>query len=85
MPYLALEGIRVIDAATGVAGPFCAKLLADYGAEVIKVERPGTGDSSRATGPFPDDPRHPEKSGLFLHLNTNKRGATLNLKSHHGQ
>ncbi len=85
MPYLALEGVRVIDAATGVAGPFCAKLLADYGAEVIKVERPGTGDSSRATGPFPDDLHHPEKSGLFLHLNTNKRGVTLDLANPAGR
>jgi crotonobetainyl-CoA:carnitine CoA-transferase CaiB-like acyl-CoA transferase len=60
-------------------------MLADYGADVIKVERPGNGDMARSMGPFPDDIPHPEKSGLFLHLNTNKRGITLDLKSATGQ
>ena len=57
----------------------------DYGADVIKVERPGVGDSARGMGPFPGDIPHPEKSGLFLHLNTNKRSITLDLKSSAGK
>lgn len=64
-----------------VAGPYCARLLADLGADVIKIESPGSGDESRKRGPFPADIPHPEKSGLFLYLNTNKRGITLNLES----
>ena len=80
MPFHALQGIRVIETATGVAGPFCGKLLAGYGAKVIKVEQPGIGDSARQQGPFPEDGPHIEKSGLFLHLNTNKKGITLDLE-----
>ena len=74
-----LEGIRVLEFATNVAGPFAGKLLADYGAEVLKIEPPA-GDPSRSAGPFPGDVPHPEKSGLFLHLNTNKQSMTLNLE-----
>ncbi len=81
MALEALSDIRALDFTHYVAGPYCAKLLADYGAEVLKVERPGAGDGSRALGPFPDDEPHHEKSGLFLHLNTNKRSVTLNLKT----
>ncbi|PKB70707.1 MAG: hypothetical protein BZY87_09285 [SAR202 cluster bacterium Io17-Chloro-G6] len=81
----ALSHIKVLDFTSHVAGPYCTKLLADYGADVIKVERPGTGDAARQMGPFPGDVPHPEKSGLFLHLNTNKRSITLNLKSAAGQ
>lgn len=73
----ALAGIRVIEWAELVAGPYCAKLLGDLGAEVIKIEPPGQGDAARRMGPFPDDLPHSEKSGLFLHLNTNKYGITL--------
>ncbi|MBI2855806.1 MAG: CoA transferase [Chloroflexi bacterium] len=75
-----LYGIRILDLSQGIVGPFCAKQLADFGADVIKVERPGTGDWARRVGPFPGDVPHPEKSGLFLFLNTNKRGITLDLK-----
>jgi crotonobetainyl-CoA:carnitine CoA-transferase CaiB-like acyl-CoA transferase len=75
-----LSGVRVIDLTWHIAGPFCTKLLADYGADVIKVERPGSGDPSRGYGPFPGDRPDPEQSGHFLHLNTNKRGITLDLK-----
>lgn len=85
MPFQALHGIRVLDISTGIAGPYCAKMLADYGAEVIKVEHPVTGDTSRQDGPFPDGKAHPEKSGLFLHLNANKRGVTLDIESPAGQ
>jgi crotonobetainyl-CoA:carnitine CoA-transferase CaiB-like acyl-CoA transferase len=75
----ALTGIRVVELSSGVAGPFCARLFADYGAEVIKVEPPGLGDPTRRWGPFPGDRPHREKSGTFLFLNTNKRGITLDL------
>ena len=60
----ALGGIRVLELSNMVAGPFCAKILADMGAEVVKVERPGTGDEARRRGPFPGDVPHPERSGL---------------------
>jgi crotonobetainyl-CoA:carnitine CoA-transferase CaiB-like acyl-CoA transferase len=65
MPGGALEGIRVLELGEGVSAPFCAKLFADYGADVIKVEPPG-GDVTRRWGPFPADRPHPEKSGLFF-------------------
>ena len=77
----ALSDIKVLDFSHFIAGPYCTKLLADYGAEVIKVERPDTGDGARRLGPFPGDEPNGEKSGLFLHLNTNKRSITLNLKT----
>ena len=79
MPDQALSHIRVLDFTQHLAGPYCTKLMADQGADVIKVERPGIGDVARRLGPFPGDAPHPEKSGLFLHLNTNKRGITLDL------
>jgi len=77
----ALCDLRVLDLTWYIAGPYCTKLLADYGAEVIKVERPGGGDPARRMGPFPNDEPHSEKSGLFLYLNTNKKSITINLKS----
>jgi len=80
----ALSGVRVLDVTHYIAGPYCTKLLADYGADVVKVERPGIGDGARRIGPFYEDDPHPEKSGLFLYLNTNKRGITLDLKSETG-
>jgi crotonobetainyl-CoA:carnitine CoA-transferase CaiB-like acyl-CoA transferase len=80
----ALSDVKVLDLTWYIAGPYCTKLLADYGAYVIKVERPGEGDPARKMGPFSGDDPHPEKSGLFLHLNTNKRSITLNLKSEWG-
>lgn len=80
----ALSGIKVLDLAHYIAGPYCTKMLADYGARVIKIEKPGTGDGARRLGPFFKDDPHPEKSGLFLYLNTSKRGITLNLKSRTG-
>ncbi len=81
----ALSGIRVLDLTHHIAGPYCTKLLADSGAEVIKVERPGHGDAARRSGPFPGDQPHLEKSGTFSYLNTNKLGVTLNLKSRRGR
>jgi len=76
-----LAGVTVIDLTHYIAGPYCTKLLAGMGAEVIKVERPGSGDATRSMGPFPDDIPDPEKSGTFLYLNTGKKSITLNLKS----
>ena len=85
MPNTALDGIKVLDLTHHIAGPYCTKLLADFGAEVIKVERPGSGDPSRRIGPFVQDEPHLEKSLLFLYLNTNKRSVSLNLKSTTGR
>ena len=73
----AFDGITILEYADFIAGPYCAKLLGDLGAEVIKVEAPGRGDSARRFGPFPGDEPHPERSGLYLFLNTNKRSLTL--------
>ncbi len=81
----ALKDVKVIDLTQHIAGPYCTKLLADYGADVVKIERPGGGDPSRRMGPFPEHVAHPEKSGIFLYLNTNKRGVTLDLKSDGGR
>ena len=79
-----LEGMRVLDLGRNVAAPYAAKLLADYGADVIKVEHPA-GDPARRAGPFFHDEPNPETSALFLHLNTNKRGITLDLSTREGQ
>ena len=76
-----MTGLKILDFTHYVAGPYCTKLLADYGADVIKVERPPDGDGARRVGPFPGDEPHPEKSALFLHLNTNKRSIVLDLKN----
>ena len=83
-PTQPLDGIRVIDLTHGISGPYCTKLLAGYGASVLKIERPDTGDYSRTMGPFPDDIPHPEKSGLFLFLNTNKQSMVVDLKQSQG-
>lgn len=77
---LALGTMKVLDLTHHVAGPFCTKLLADYGAEVIKVERPGQGDPARRLGPFPKDEPGCDSSGLFSYLNGNKLDVTLDLK-----
>ena len=80
----ALEGVRVLDLTHHIAGPYCTKLLADFGADVTKVERPD-GDPGRRMPPFFHDEPETEKSLLFLYLNTSKRSITLNLKSQGGQ
>ena len=77
----ALSGLVVLDLSENISGPYCTKLLADYGAEVIKIEKPQTGDASRRAGPFPDDNPDTEKSGLFLFLNTSKKGITLDIEN----
>jgi len=84
MPGGALEGLRVIELGQMVSAPYCAKLFADYGADVIKVEPPA-GDIARRWGPFPQDEPHSEKSGLYFFLNTNKRGITLDVGTRAGR
>ncbi|MBI2909273.1 MAG: CoA transferase [Chloroflexi bacterium] len=84
MGQQALSNLTVIDLGDFVSAPYCAKLLADMGAKVIKIEDPHGGDSARRSGPFLGDVPNPERSGLFLYLNTNKVGITLNVKSRTG-
>ncbi|MFC2163750.1 CaiB/BaiF CoA transferase family protein [Acidobacteriota bacterium] len=72
-----LNNIRVIDLTQALAGPYCAMILGDMGAEVIKVEQPGTGDQSRGWGP----PFVGGESTYFLSINRNKKSLTLDLKS----
>jgi crotonobetainyl-CoA:carnitine CoA-transferase CaiB-like acyl-CoA transferase len=81
----ALDDLVVLDLTQYIAGPYCTKRLADFGARVIKIERPDGGDPCRRLGPFPNGEPHAEKSGLFLHLNTNKESVTLNLKTLRGR
>jgi CoA:oxalate CoA-transferase len=81
----ALAGLRLLEYGQLVSAPYCAKLLADLGAEVIKIEEPSAGDPARHRGPFPDDIPHPEKSGLFLYVNTNKLGVTLDPRTPTGR
>jgi len=81
----ALSGLKVVEYGSFISASYCAKLMADLGAEVIKIEEPGYGDESRRYGPFLNDSPHYEKSGLFLYLNTNKLGVTLNIKAKTGQ
>jgi crotonobetainyl-CoA:carnitine CoA-transferase CaiB-like acyl-CoA transferase len=85
---LPLSGFTALELGEGVSAPYCGKLLADYGADVIKVE-PLEGDPARRHGPFPDGPGgvglpHPEKSALFLYLNTNKKSITLDFSTASG-
>jgi len=80
----ALNGVKVLEYSQSISGPYCTKLLADFGAEVIKVEPP-CGDASRSQPPFFQDIPDKELSGLFLYLNTNKLGITLNLESEMGK
>ena len=75
----ALGGLRVLEVAEGTSGPYCGKLMAGLGAEVIKIEPPD-GDSARRAGPFKNDKPDPEASGLFLYLNTGKKSVVLDLE-----
>ncbi len=79
-----LEGLRILDISEGLAAPFCAKLLADWGADVCKIERPHFGDPARLVGPFPTETPDPEASAAFIFVNTSKRGITLDLSSAEG-
>jgi CoA:oxalate CoA-transferase len=80
---LALDDLRVLDLSSGIAGPLAARLIGDFGADVIKVEPPG-GEIGRRTPPFFKDDPDPEKSLFYLMLNLNKRGITLNLDTQEG-
>ncbi len=84
MSNKALAGLKVVEYGSFVAAPLAGKLLADMGAEVIKIEAPNGGDEARRMGPFPGDQPHPEKSGLYLYLNTSKKGVTLDLRNSTG-
>ena len=75
-----LKGIRVIDLTRIIAGPYCAMVLGDLGAEVIKIEQPKIGDESRAWGP----PWVKEVSAYFIAINRNKKSLTLNFKKPEG-
>jgi crotonobetainyl-CoA:carnitine CoA-transferase CaiB-like acyl-CoA transferase len=76
--HLPLAGIRVVELADGIAGPYAGKLLAELGAQVVKVEPPA-GDTSRRLGPFWQGEPHPDRSGLYLYLNAGKTGIVLDL------
>jgi len=84
MTTTALAHLKVLDLSWHIAGPYCTKIMADYGAEVIKVERPVTGDPSRSVGPFKDNEENINASGLFAYLNNNKQSITVDLKSARG-
>jgi crotonobetainyl-CoA:carnitine CoA-transferase CaiB-like acyl-CoA transferase len=75
-----LDGIRVLEVGSYLAGPFCGTQLADLGAEVVKIEQPDGGDQVRFTGPFLDG-----QSSPFVRINRNKRSVVLNLKSTEGK
>ena len=85
MTYNLLEGLRVLELGDFISAPYCGKLLADMGADVIKIEAPGAGDWARQYGPFLGDEPHPERSGIFLYLNVNKRSVTLDLSTPTGR
>ena len=74
-----LTGLTVLDLTEHMAGPFCTMILADMGADVLKVERPGTGDSARAMGDGS------ERNAYFRYINRNKRSLTLDYKSQAGR
>ena len=74
-----LDGLRVLDLTEHMAGPFCSMILADMGADVIKLERPGKGDSSRAMGDGT------ERNPYFRYINRNKRSLTLDYKQPAGR
>ena len=79
-----LEGVRVLDLSEYIAGPYCARFLAGFGADVIKVERPG-GDPIRRWGPFKDGSVDVEAGALHLYLNQGKRSITLDLETEDGR
>ena len=83
-----LENIRILDITRALAGPYCTMMLGDLGADVIKVERPGSGDETRGWGPpFVGKPYgpYPGESAYFIAANRNKRSLTINIQSAEGQ
>ena len=95
MTYGLLNGLRVLEFGEFISAPYCGKLLADMGADVVKIERSGVGDWARDYGPYALTPTlsqrerglgsHRERGGLFLYLNADKRGVTLNLETPTGR
>ncbi len=81
----ALQNIKVLELAETVAGEYCGKLLSDFGAEIIKLERPGRGSPTRYLSPLSDGDDSPERSGLFAYLNTGKHSVAVDLDSTSGQ
>jgi len=79
----ALSDVKVVELGGHVSAPFCARLFADLGADVVKVEPPG-GDPSRRLGPFPNGASDPEESGTFHYLNAGKRSVVADLESREG-
>ena len=77
----ALSGVKVVEIAEGVSGPFCGRMLAAMGAEVIKIERPPGGDRTRREAPFLPDVPEPESSALYLYLNAGKKSVTVDWRS----
>ncbi len=80
-----LDGITILSFEIQLAGPYCTMMLADQGADVIKVEQPGSGDTARGGAPIVENERGEKRSGYFLRFNRNKRSLTLNLKSEAGR
>jgi CoA:oxalate CoA-transferase len=80
----ALTNIKILDLSRGIAGAYCTRILAGFGAEVIKIEKPDRGSVTRNLRPFKDDIPGIENSGLNLYLNVRKKSVTLNLKSDTG-
>ncbi len=85
MTDAALSDLKVVELSDFISGPYCCKIMADMGADVVKIEPPGVGDSSRRYGPFPGDVPHPEKSLLYAYLNTSKKGITLDVTTSLGK
>jgi crotonobetainyl-CoA:carnitine CoA-transferase CaiB-like acyl-CoA transferase len=85
MTPMALSGLKVLEFGEFVSAPYCGRLLAGLGADVIKIEKPGAGDSARQWGPFPQDIPNPEKSGLYLFLNMSKKSITLDVETAAGK
>lgn len=84
-PFGALAGLRVLDLTQALAGPFCTQILADHGADVVKVEPPESGDMARFSGPFhPADTDH-KQSGYFHSINRNKKSIVIDLKAPAGR
>jgi len=80
-----LEGLKIVEVASMVSAPYCGKILADLGAEVIKVEEPISGDQLRRLGPFFEDVPEPDNSILFFYINLGKLGITLDLRRSKGR
>src|SRR5712692_10152791 len=80
-----LDGVRVIGFEQQIAGPYCTMILADQGAEVIKIERPGKGDPAREMAPIKKNEQGERNSGYYLRFNRNKKSVTLDVQSEAGR